>query len=171
MFQTLIASVTVGAGGAASIEFTGIPQSFTDLTVLMSFRGATNNGSFGEWQFNGQTTTFTGRVLFGDGSSASSLQRTNGGQIAVPDGWTASTFSNVQMLIPNYTGSAAKSYSLDTVTERNATSADSTLHAGSWNGTAAITSLRFNYFGANLAQYSTAYLYGTLKGSGGASVS
>ena len=33
-----IATVTVGAGGAASIDFTSIPGTYTDLLVLISAR-------------------------------------------------------------------------------------------------------------------------------------
>jgi hypothetical protein len=32
----LISSVTVGSGGAANIEFTSIPATYTDLVVLFS---------------------------------------------------------------------------------------------------------------------------------------
>jgi hypothetical protein len=135
--------------------------------VVLSLRGSAS-GTFGEWQFNSATTTFTGRVLYGSGSGASSLQRTNGGNIANSSTFTASAFSSTVMLIPNYTGSSAKIYALESVTETNQAAADMTIHAGSWNGTGAITSLSFNFYGGNLAQYSTVYLYGTLKGSGGA---
>lgn len=167
MFQTLIASANANAGAVASLSFTSIPQTYTDLTIVLSLRGA-SSGTFGEWQFNSATTTFTGRVILGDGGSVSSLQRTNGGNIANSSTYTANAFSNTVMFIPNYTGSTVKTYLVDSSTETNSTSADMTLHAGSWNGTGAITSLSFNFYGANLAQYSTAYLYGTLKGSGGA---
>jgi hypothetical protein len=34
----IIASVTVGSGGAANIEFTSIPATYTDLVVLFSAR-------------------------------------------------------------------------------------------------------------------------------------
>ena len=35
---TLISSVTVGAGGASSIDFTSIPATYTDLLVKFSLR-------------------------------------------------------------------------------------------------------------------------------------
>jgi hypothetical protein len=34
----LIATTTVGSGGAASIDFTGIPQTYTDLFLVSSLR-------------------------------------------------------------------------------------------------------------------------------------
>ena len=69
-----IETVTVGSGGAASIEFTNIPQTYTDLMILYSSRSAGNvTGSWScKWSFNGATTSYTTRGLFGDGSSASS---------------------------------------------------------------------------------------------------
>jgi len=33
-----IQTVTVGSGGAANIEFTSIPQTYTDLVVVLSLR-------------------------------------------------------------------------------------------------------------------------------------
>jgi hypothetical protein len=42
----LITSSTVGSGGAASITFTAIPQTYTDLKILYSTR---NSGSGDPW--------------------------------------------------------------------------------------------------------------------------
>jgi hypothetical protein len=38
-----IDTVTVGSGGAASIEFTNIPQTYTDLQIVLSARSATSD--------------------------------------------------------------------------------------------------------------------------------
>jgi hypothetical protein len=82
---------------------------------------------------------------------------------------TANTFGNLQFTVPNYSGSANKSFTVDVVSENNATTAFQQLFAGLWSNTAAITQVTFSL--ANFAQHSTAYVYGTLKGSGGATVS
>ena len=160
---TLIASSTVGSGGAANIEFASIPSTYTDLCVLLSLRTA--GGGAGDTvrvQFNSSTTNFTVRDIEGDGSAASSSSRTDGyiGYMNA-DGSTASTFSNVCLYIPNYTSSNYKSYSVDKVSEQNGTTAYAELIAGLWSNTAAITNLKFVSAGSfNLKQYSTAYLYG-----------
>jgi hypothetical protein len=75
---------------------------------------------------------------------------------------TVNTFSSVSLYIPNYTSSDYKSYSVDKVSEQNGTTAYAELIAGLWSQTAAITSLKFISASASvdLAQYSTAYLYG-----------
>ena len=48
----LIETVTVGSGGAASIEFSSIPQTYTDLKVVYSLR-STNSSVILDIQFNG----------------------------------------------------------------------------------------------------------------------
>jgi hypothetical protein len=71
---------------------------------------------------------------------------------------TASSFSSGEIYIPNYAGSTNKSYSIDSVTEQNATGALAELIAGLWSQTAAITQITLS--SSNFQQYSTAYLYG-----------
>ena len=167
---TLISSVTVGAGGAANIEFTSIPQTYTDLVVVLSGRTTANGDNYGEvdLSFNGAPsgTSYSWRRLMGTGASASSA--TNGSDDAI-NVWvingsasTASTFGNASFYIPNYTSSNNKSVSVDGVTENNANpQAIATLYAGLWASSSAITSLRFTVvYGTSFAQYSTAYLYG-----------
>lgn len=159
-----IATVTVGSGGAANIEFTSIPSTYTDLVVLISARstGADPNIMI---RFNSSSSNFTQRRLTGDGSSAVS-----GGSYGEWSAWasastdTASTFGNSLIYIPNYNSSTNKAFSSDAVSENNGTTAYMTLGAELWSNTAAITSVSFimgsNY---NFAQYSTATLYGIKK--------
>ena len=159
----LIASSTVGSGGAANIEFASIPSTYTDLCVLLSLRTA--GGGTGDTvrvQFNNSTSNFTVKDIEGDGSTVASASRTDGyiGYMNA-DGSTASIFSNVCLYIPNYTSNNYKSYSVNKVSEQNSTTAYSEIIAGLWSDTAAITSLKFVSAGSfNLMQYSTAYLYG-----------
>jgi hypothetical protein len=165
----LIASATVGAGGAATMDFNSIPQTFTDLTILMSARCAT--GSETTLTFNANATGYTRRLVYGDGSTV--LSASGAGNFYAFVGAatsTALTFGNTQMIIPNYTGSANKVLMSDTVNENNATTASQAIYAGLWSNTAAITSISLAPFSGLFAQFSTAYLYGTLKGSGGATV-
>jgi hypothetical protein len=163
-----IETVTVGSGGAANIEFTNIPQTYTDLKVVLSAR--TNRASVNSdiyVEFNGNTSAiYSFRRLYGDGSAATSDSLTNnakGGFVGVAAGAnaTASTFGNTEFYIPNYTGSTNKSFSGDGVNENNATSALSTLIAGLWANTSAITSIKIlDYNSASFVQHSTATLYG-----------
>jgi len=159
----LIASSTVGAGGAASIDFTSIPSTYTDLCLVTSLRCSTATAAFFEVQItlNSSTSSFTAKQIYGDGSSAaSSSPTTRQGGLLPANSITANTFSNGQIYFPNYAGSANKSYSVDSVTEANQTQAYSNLLAGLWSNTAAITSISLSSGSGNFVQYSTAYLYG-----------
>jgi hypothetical protein len=164
----LIQTVTVGAGGAASITFTSIPQTFTDLYLVFSVRpdSATTDTQI---SFNGNTANFSRRHVFGNGSSAGSSNASDRYIGSNPNSsYTANTFGNHLMYIPNYTASLAKSYFADSVAENNATTSVQVILAGLWNDTSAITSLSLSVFGSgNFVQYSSASLYGILKGSDG----
>jgi hypothetical protein len=174
MYQALIASATVGSGGVASIDFSGIPATYTDLAILVSGRsGDTGGGSFGvSIVFNNDTTAtnYNLRRLTGTGTSTSSLnQNTNLVILQNLPGATASTFGNARILIPNYASSVTKTYSSESITENNGSEAFQVLLAGYWSNSTAIN--RVTLTATSFAQYSTVYLYGTLKGSGGATPS
>jgi hypothetical protein len=128
--HTLISSVTVGSGGAASMEFTSIPATYTDLLVKYSIRD--NNAQVYTAmtiQFNNSGgTAYSYTILEGSGSSTrsqtqSSLDKTYGVFTANGANATANTFSNGEFYIPNYAGSTYKSISWDAVTENNGTTA------------------------------------------------
>jgi len=169
-----IQTVTVGSGGASSIQFTSIPQTYTDLKIVVSCR--TNRSDVKDYiavRPNGSTTNDSSRTLSGDGTSASSdtesvviLVTTTGGTA------TASVFGNADINIPNYTSANQKSISMDGVGENNATESRVQLSAGLWADTAAITSLDLvPFIGTLFSQYSTATLYGVsngIKATGGA---
>jgi len=108
---TLIASSTVGSGGAATIDFTSIPSAYTDLLLKVSLRGdqASNTNAY-LISFNGSSTTFTNRRVYGNGASAASDSgSTNDFLVANGSSTTASTFQNGDIYIPNYAGSTNKS--------------------------------------------------------------
>lgn len=168
MAITKIATATVGSGGASSIDFTAIPGTYTDLIIMTSLRSTGN--SVVRITFNSTGTTYAEKVLQGDGGTASSFNETNFAGHTVPSTHTASTFDNKTIYIPNYAGSAAKTFSIDSVSENNSSTAYANLIAGSWNGTGAITSISLT--ASNLAEFSSATLYGISKaGATGASVS
>ena len=164
-----IASVTVGSGGASSIDFSSIPSTFDDLVVKVSAR--TNRSAISEpigLRPNGATTNLTLRLLEGNGSTAASATATYGyiGAASAATG-TTNTFSNVEAYIPNYAGSTNKSISADGVQENNSGAANDAfqdLSAILWSNTAAITSISLvPNSGGSFVQYSTATLYGVSK--------
>jgi hypothetical protein len=160
------------AVAAASIEFTSIPQTFTDLVLLYNFRDTRTNSTFRVQStflsFNTLTTNFSARTLLGTGSGAGSSNTT-----ARFAGWhpdaasTSNTFGNGILYIPNYSGSTNKSYSADAVTENNETTAYLAIIAGLWSNTAAITGITMTTDGTTYAIGSTVSLYGITSGSDG----
>jgi hypothetical protein len=165
-----ISTVTVGSGGVSTIDFTNIPQTYTDLVIKLSAR-STSSGGDCSVTFNASGgTAYSSRLLYGDGSAAASANST-GAAFAV---WgagainrsttTSSTFANTDIYIPNYSGSNNKSFSTDSVEENNATQAYSELATSLWSNTAPISQITLTPSSSgNFAQYSTATLYGIRK--------
>ena len=155
---TLISSVTVGSGGAATIGFTSIPGTYTDLKLVFSASTNRNDGAdFLDVKINGNSPS-TSRLLFGDGSSISAY---SGTALQVLSSALTGKGGNGEIYFPNYTSSANKSYSSDAVQENNQTGAYVGILAGIRNDSSAITSLTLTpIYGTAFAQYSTAYLYG-----------
>lgn len=164
----LINSVTVGAGGAATIDFSSIPGTYTDLMLVLSARATSTTATI-TVAFNGSSASFTNLYMQGNGSGVTSTTGTTLVGNASVSTDTASTFGNLSIFIPNYAGSANKNFSVDTVSENNSGTAFTQIFTGVWANTAAITQLTLSL--ANFAQHSSASLYGILKGSGGATVS
>lgn len=164
--HTLIQTVTVGAGGAASIAFTSIPGTYTDLKLVLSTRSSAGVNAWSDYvvSFNSTSTSvnWSGRALYGTGSAVVSSSFTNAYLgVGEGNGGTSSVFGNTEFYIPNYASSNNKSVSVDSVSENNATSSLATLVAGLWSNTAAITSISITDFnGGNFVQYSSASLYG-----------
>jgi hypothetical protein len=160
---TKIASVTVGSGGASSIDFTSIPGTYTDLYITLSTRVLRTATNWSGILVKPNGTNFSAtRQLYGTGSAtaSSSVDAYTGGASNSTD-TTSNTFSNNYVYIPNYTSSDNKSISTDSVTENNATSALATLAASTFTVTSAITSIAIVDEGSRtFQQYTTATLYG-----------
>jgi hypothetical protein len=171
MTMTLIETKTLGAD-AASIEFTSIPQTFTDLFALCSVRSSHSASDVDLFlRINGDSGNNYGkRRLIGNGSTVSSDSLTSTDAIRLGNinaaTSTASTFSSVAFTLPNYAGATTKSLSSDSVSENNATAALQMIIASSWSDTAAVTSINFLTF-SDFVAGSTISLYGITKGSDG----
>ena len=159
----LISTVTVGAGGAASIAFTSIPQTYTDLKILLSLRS--NRADVDDVLLvkpNNSSSSLTYRYIRGSGSSIES-SNVNRAYIAA-NTLTANVFSSNEIYIPNYTGNTHKSFLIDSVTENNSATAYMSLQSVLWSVSDAITSVVFVVvYGSLFLQYSSASLYGISK--------
>lgn len=165
---TLISS-NVLTSSAASVTFSSIPSTYTDLVLRVSARS------------NESATTTTMKVtlnsdtggnysvteLRGNGSTAASARDT-----AVPylnqylinaDTSTANTFGSLELYLPSYTATQKKPVGVFFVRENNTTAADIYATANLWQGTAAVTSIQLNANGNNFVSGSSFYLYGISK--------
>ena len=169
MTMQLIETKTLGTA-AASIEFTSIPQDGTDLLLFASLR-ATADGVVGGVRFNGDTgSNFTVRRLEGNGSSVSTGSTNSTSfqtRLAAASSYTANTFSNHALYIPNYTGSTQKAVSIDVSIENSTTAGPNLIEAGLWTGTAAITTILYFGNAFDFTAGSTISLYKITKGSDG----
>ena len=165
------------ASAQASITFTSIPSTFTDLYLVLSGRNSTTSDEIFV-RFNSDSgSNYSWRRLQGTGAAALSDSSAGYGGVyltgfyftypATISSFTANTFGSGNLYIPNYASSSAKSISSDAVNENNATTARQAITAGLWSGTAAISNISIDAVSGNFVQYSSATLYGITKGSDG----
>ena len=162
---TLISS-NVLSSSAASVTFSSIPSTYTDLVIRCSARSTASGGVF--LQINGDSSTiYSTTRLRGDGASASSGRTTSAANlyfaIDVPSTSTANTFTNQEFYIPNYTVTQNRAISNFSITENNSASTDTYVQvdAGLYTSTTAITSLTVvQGSSTTFVSGSSFYLYG-----------
>ena len=161
---TLISS-NVLTTTAASVTFSAIPATYTDLVVRVSARSdRANTQDDIRITFNSTTTNYSYTYLRGNGSavvssSVNSDPWTWFGNIDAANA-TSGTFSNGELYIPSYTVSQNKPASAIMAMEDNATTAFMTANANLWRNTAAISSINFALGFGNFVSGSSFYLYG-----------
>ncbi len=165
-----IATVTVGSGGASSIDIQNIPATYTDLCLVLSVR-SNHTGGNDDWylRVNNVSTggTYSNRGLYGNGSSAGSWSGTGGTSGAqIYGGWNnestnTNIFTSIQIYFPNYANTSYnKSFGWEGVQEYNSTTAYAYMGAGLYASTNAISRITFTSWNSTLAQHTTATLYG-----------
>ena len=164
---TLIASNTLSSS-AASVTFSSIPNTYTDLVLKLSVRSARTDPSdtinFTINSIGG--TSYSNTALVGNGSAASSGRVSNANDVdysaaANAATSTSNTFSNVEIYIPNYAGSTNKPFSAFTAYEDNTTTAVIRANASLLSNTAAVTSITMATAGiGDFVSGSSFYLYG-----------
>lgn len=177
MTMRLITTITVGAGGAGSIDFLNIPQDYTDLLIMTSVRTtyAANSAGLGiipnvhlatpEYPNMNRSLQGTGTGIF----STNGSYRTSG--IMPGANATSYTYESGIMLIPNYSQPGVyKVINCENVSPITGSQGEQFVGAVRTSTTNPITSLSIAdaTSGQNLAQYSTISLYGITKGDGGA---
>lgn len=163
----VIQTVTVGAGGAANIDFTSIPQTYTDLQLVLSLRFTSAvTDDWGKVIFNNSAgaSAYNSIYLRGDGSTGSTgsgLDNYFRATIANGDSTLASTFASNVIYIPNYTSSSINKIATSEGTyENNVTTNYMMLVANLWSVSNAINQITITPVTGNWAQHTTATLYG-----------
>ena len=146
----------------ANITFSSIPTIYTDLNLVASVRALRTGFPADDLviQFNGSTSGYSGKRIYGVGTSISADTQADIRGFASDADETAGIFGSNSFYIPNYLSSNYKSVSIDMVTENDATSAPLGIFAGLWSDTAAINSIKVFCNNSSMVQYSTFYLYG-----------
>lgn len=163
-----IATVTVGSGGAASVEFTSIPSTYTHLQiraiVRTNYTGANSDGL--KINFNNDTgNNYSWHQVGGNGSVAFAQAGSTTGTIYTPYIASNSTGSNIFgasiIDILDYANTNKNK------TLRNLTGIDNNGNglmmsgSGLWQNTNAITSIKFlQWDGTSFNQHSHFALYG-----------
>ena len=163
---TLISSYTASTS-PTTFSFTSIPQTYTDLKLVMSLRGSrTAFYSNISVLVNGSSSAiYDYKWIYSSSGTVTNFGYTNDtelGQYVNGSSSTANTFASIEMHFANYTSGANKAVLTDNVTENNSTSVFMVLEGELAKTTNAITSLTINGSGNNytFANNSTAYLYG-----------
>lgn len=168
---TLIQSVLVTGSNSTNITFSNIPQTYTDLKILITPRNNRTNGNAGYLtiSFNDNTSPFVTRTIYdsGNGGIGAGSASDNYISYAVTTSLMgANIFSNGEIYIPNYTGNQLKNFNCDMGAEDTALSNPYGVLSGAiWSNTAAITKIILTTDNTVLAfvPYSNFYLYGIKK--------
>ena len=164
---TLISSNVLGSA-AASVTFSAIPSTYTDLVIRYSGRvNVASTNSVVLLTFNGTTTAsfvnIQGRGSSGTNTSITSGQSTMNIGLTNGNSTTSNTFSSAEVYFPNYAGSSVKPLSSFAVTEDNNTLAFCDARATLQNQTTAINSITITGGAGDFMTGSSFYLYGISK--------
>lgn len=162
-----IQTVTVGAGGQASISFTSIPSTFKHLQIRGIARQAGGGDTQNYMRFNGDTATnYSTHAVFGYGSGTGVLGNDNVNYMSVAAATSLATNVFVGVVVDILEYSNANTYK----TMRAISGDDQNgggyvwFSSGNWRNTSAINSITiYNNSSQNFVQYSSFALYG-IKG-------
>lgn len=160
----------------STITFDSIPQTgYTDLKLVISARSTIGGGTNWDaicYRFNGITSGYVARTIVGTGSSAYSAILTTATS-SVGGTWgrlmdyglttsnqTADTYASVELMIPGYTASKHKCFTVNYSTENNSSTAYSEIVSGRWADTQAISNIDLSLMSGNFAVGSSFALYG-----------
>ena len=161
-----IASI-ISNGTTATVTFSSIPSTYTDLLIRTSARSSSAGASDQiNIVFNGDTSTnYSITQVYGNNSAAGSFGTTSTtqGRINYIDvsGQTANTFGIGEIYIPNYAAATTKQTLGFSASESNDTTTPYVVNVGFlYRGTSAISSITLQTAGSNYVSGSRFDLYG-----------
>ena len=161
-------SSNVLSSSAASVTFSSIPATYTDLVLRASMRDNINNDFTDNFlTFNGNTSSIYSRTqIRGNGANGASTRSSSAANIELAfltpgTQIAANTFNSLEIYIPSYTASQNKCFSAFSAGEANVTTAYIVANAGLFSSTTAISSITLtDGAGGNFVSGSSFYLYG-----------
>ena len=152
--------------GSTTASFTNIPQTYTDLLIVLNARANGYNGSEIYLKFNDSTTSYASKFLWKDGNTSSLVSGTLGISTSIFAGIVtgsqggSNSYGSGQIYIYRYADSVTKFCNADIASERTSTS-DTwyVMSSGNWTNNAAITKIDIVCSHTFLGT-SSAYLYG-----------
>lgn len=164
----LIETITVGAGGTSSIDFTNIPQDGTDLLAIASVAGNSNTNAFKITVNNNTSSIYHNQGLKSGGTSYSGDEGNNREYFEVNygvGGDSSQQFGSIRAYIPNYTSNLHKYAGSQGASSRQpgSTFGVNSINASVFFNTNPITSLQFSLFNISIKEHSTISLYKITK--------
>jgi hypothetical protein len=155
---TPIASITLGAT-ASSVTFSSIPQTYTDLVLVVKPATTSNYYLTFNDTFNAGSTNYSWTRIYGSGSSAVSDKETSTHNLTSAWGGNGETLYITQIM--NYSNTTTNKTALTRIND----SIYTVLIVGLLRSTAAITSINVTDAGSGYTSGSTFNLYGIKAGN------
>lgn len=164
----LISAQTL-TSASSTVTFSSIPQTFTDLQLVISTRTTGSADPSIRIRINGDSgANYSYIALYGNGVSPGSFTQAapSSGNTFLNAGYSVNStsgsniFSNNYIYFTNYASSNKKSWTVDSVNENNGTDVLDSFFGGLWNSTSPINSLVLSQQTDNYAAGSSFYLYG-----------
>ena len=147
---TPIATTTLGSN-TASVTFSSISGSYTDLVLIANFVGFTTSANSAiSVRLNGDTgSNYSATFLRGNGTSALSSRATNDNRMVIGAA-AIGTNTDAAMSIVNFMNYSNTTTYKTVISRYSQASLQAETDVGLWRNTAAITSIEFGTYGTNL---------------------
>ena len=152
----VISTQTLGSA-AATVTFSSIPQTYTDLVLVLSIKKSASNGGYLALRYNSDTASnYSATYFYGEGSSAASGRGPNDTVGRIGNGSTVN-FESTITSIQNYANATTYKTS---ISRTNVVGIYVVSYCTLWRSTAAITSITILPDMNDFVSGSTFTLYG-----------